>query len=353
MRPVLIRILFDQPTAWLSSDPAPLSVGSMWVILLLTGVYLLVRKLSGKPWTLAEKEPLFWVGGALVLSLFILPDRVARDFSVPVFGYGMMILVGFLVGTAVAHWRLKSLGYDGELAFSIGTWILGSGVLGARLFWLILHGSGAVKAAPTLAAKLFVIVNLTNGGLVLYGGVFAGLIAFLLFCRKHGIPILRMADIVTPSVFLGIGFGRLGCLLYGCCYGGVCELPWAITFPADSITYQGMVERGLIEAGQTVPLHPTQIYSSISGFVLAALTAAFFRYRTSDGSVFALGCMTYALHRFLVEFIRDDVPTGFLGIPLTESQVMSLFVGVAGIVLFFVTTRRPHEAGSASHAVAA
>ena len=342
MRPVLIRILLDQPTAWLTDDPAPLGIGSMWVVLAAAAVYFAVRAIVKKPWSPSEKEPLIWIGGAFALSAFVAPNIVEKGASLPIFGYGVMILIGFLAGSIIAQWRLRSLGYDGELAFSAGTWILVSGICGARLFFLFQHGREAIGEAPNLLAKLIVIVNLTDGGLVLYGGVFAGMIAFLLFCRVNRIPALRLADILTPSVFIGVGFGRLGCLLYGCCFGGTCDLPWAITFPPDSVPYVAMAVREIIEPGAVVPLHPTQIYSSISGFLLAALTASFFRHRSGDGAVFALGCMTYPIARFLVEFLRND-ELGQLGTKLTISQWISLGVVIAGTVLFFVATTRPRS----------
>lgn len=339
MRPVLIRFVLDRPFAGLSNDPGPLSIGSAWLVLAAAAIYFGVQYFRKRSIATTGWEPAIWFGAAIGISTLVLPNTVADGMSLPVFGYGVMILIGFLAGTAVAQWRLKLLGYDGELAFSMGTWILICGVIGGRLFFLFQHGGEAIGRAPSLLSKLLVIVNLTQGGLVLYGGVFAGLIAFLTFCHRHKIPALRMADVVTPSIFLGIGFGRLGCLLYGCCFGGQCDLPWAVTFPADSIPYNVMAGRGLIEVGQTVALHPTQIYSSVSGFVLAALTGAFFRHRTGDGAVFALGCMTYPLARFLVEFIRID-EAGQLGTQLTISQWISLGVVLAGTVLFFIVTSR-------------
>lgn len=344
MRPVLIRFLLDEPWNGFATEPGPLAVGASWLVLFVVAVYLAVRAVMKKPWTLKEKEPAVWVLGGLVLTSFVLPRVVAEGASLPIFGYGVMILIGFLVGTAIARWRLQTLGYDGELAFSIGTWILISGVIGGRLFYLFQHGAEPLGRAGSLMEKLFVTVNLTQGGLVLYGGIFAGLIAFFVFCTRHNIPALRMADVLTPSIFVGVGFGRLGCLLYGCCFGGTCDLPWAITFPSESIPYDTMAARGAIAVGDTVPLHPTQVYSSISGFVLAALTASYFRYRGGDGSVFALGCMTYPLARFLVEFLRND-ELGQLGTSLTISQWISLGVVVSGTVLFFVTTRKSGPVG--------
>src|SRR5690606_42000850 len=67
------------------------------------------------------------------------------------------------------------------------------------------------------------------------------------------------------AVFIGVGFGRIGCLLNGCCFGDRCELPWGIQFPAGSVPFDVLVSRGFLtpDVMATFPLHPTQIYSSI------------------------------------------------------------------------------------------
>jgi phosphatidylglycerol:prolipoprotein diacylglycerol transferase len=64
------------------------------------------------------------------------------------------------------------------------------------------------------------------------------------FAYKYKMPALALADLMAPCMLLGLAFGRLGCLMNGCCYGGICNLPWAITFPPQSFAYLSQVERG-------------------------------------------------------------------------------------------------------------
>jgi phosphatidylglycerol:prolipoprotein diacylglycerol transferase len=169
----------------------------------------------------------------------------------------------------------------------------------------------------------------------------------LAFCRKHGLSMLDLADAFTPSVFIGIGFGRIGCLLNGCCWGDRCQLPWAISFPKQSAAFQVIESRGFLppDALFTMPLHPTQIYSSIDGFLLALVTALLFRERSWKGEVFAWGCVLYSITRFLMEFIRGD-EMGQLGTGLTISQLYSL--GIAGLGIAVILWHGRRRARSAS-----
>jgi phosphatidylglycerol:prolipoprotein diacylglycerol transferase len=78
------------------------------------------------------------------------------------------------------------------------------------------------------------VLSFPEGGLVVYGSFIGGMAAFVWFVRRHRLPALAMADIVVPSFMIGLALGRVGCLLNGCCYGGVSDVPWAITFPKYS-----------------------------------------------------------------------------------------------------------------------
>ncbi|MEZ6058449.1 MAG: prolipoprotein diacylglyceryl transferase [Planctomycetaceae bacterium] len=149
---------------------------------------------------------------------------------------------------------------------------------------------------------------------------------------------------MTPSIFIGIGFGRLGCLLYSCCYGDPTTLPWGIEFPHGSVAFDAYVQRGLVSpnAPLCIPLHPTQVYSSINGFILAAVTIAYFPYRRHPGQVFSLGMILYAITRFAIEIVRSD-EEGQLGTPLTISQLLCLAMLAAGIWLAVHLSRQPRS----------
>jgi phosphatidylglycerol:prolipoprotein diacylglycerol transferase len=90
------------------------------------------------------------------------------------------------------------------------------------------------------------ILHVNQGGLVVYGSFFGGFLGMLIFARKHRFPLLALCDLAAPSMALGVAIGRIGCLLNGCCYGGLCDHAWAITFPPSSPPYRSQVERGLL-----------------------------------------------------------------------------------------------------------
>jgi phosphatidylglycerol---prolipoprotein diacylglyceryl transferase len=85
---------------------------------------------------------------------------------------------------------------------------------------------------------LLEIINVPEGGLVVYGALIGAAVGFTVFVLKHGLPFLAMADIVAPSMAIGLAFGRVGCFLNGCCYGGQTELPWHVTFPKFSSRFE-------------------------------------------------------------------------------------------------------------------
>ena len=219
-------------------------------------------------------------------------------------------------------------------------WVLVCGIAGARL-WYLSQYHEEVFANKQGLELLFAAVNLSKGGIVLYGSLLGGTAAFFWFCWKHQQSALKLADVIMPSVFIGVGFGRIGCLLNGCCYGDRCEQPWGIVFPHMSVPWQELVHRGFLDetANATFALHPTQIYSSINAFLLAGVLAAYFPRRRHTGEVFALGCVLYPITRFVIEFLRAD-EMGQFRTGLTISQLASLGIALAGAVMLFVLTRR-------------
>ncbi|HEX6986771.1 MAG TPA: prolipoprotein diacylglyceryl transferase, partial [Planctomycetaceae bacterium] len=270
---------------------------------------------------------------AVVVGLALRTPAVLSD-GIPVFGYGAMVFLGFLFGGWTALRRARSAGIDPEAVWDLITWVFVAGVGGARVFYLVQKHERVFEGVAGPGDALFRIVNLTDGGLVLLGGVMAVVAAVIVFCRRRGIPPLRMGDVLVPSFFVGLGFGRLGCLMNGCCFGDRCELPWAIHFPQESAAWGALVTRGFLgpEAATTYGLHPTQVYSSVTAFLLAGLTALYFHRRPFDGAVLVLGMILYAAKRFVIEFLRGD-ELGQFGTAFTISQWISAGIFVGGLIL--------------------
>lgn len=341
MRQTLFRIALREPWVFWKSDGAtglPL-VGVGYVVIAAACFWMGYRLLAGRgrsaerPW----RTLLIWVAAVAAISIPAVARRMPWD-SIPLFGYGFMLLVGFLSALWLARRHALLAGFDPDLMYDLAFWLLLPGIAGGRLAYLLQYGEHVFTGpdgVPLVGRDLILAaVNLSQGGLVLIGAIFGGAAGFFAFCGIRKIPALQLADVIVPSIFVGIGFGRLGCLLNGCCFGDACSLPWGITFPQGSVPFQVLAERGFVDpaAAATMPLHPTQIYSSLDGLILAAVTALYLRAPHRPGDVLALGCILCALTRFFIEFLRND-EMGQLGTRLTISQLYSLGILAAGLGL--------------------
>ena len=153
--------------------------------------------------------------------------------GLPIRGYGVMVLCGVIVGMLMVLRRGEQVGVSAEDLLGVAVSVLVCGTIGARLFYVIEYWDDRIRQ-PTTLGTLKEIVKFTEGGLVIYGALFGTAVAFLWDVRRRKLPLLAMADLAMPTLLTGLAFGRIGCFLNGCCYGGETTLPWAVTFPRTS-----------------------------------------------------------------------------------------------------------------------
>lgn len=181
-----------------------------------------------------------------------------------------------------------------------------------------------------------------QSGFVLYGGLILGFSAGVVygFLRKR--PILLTADIVSPTILLGIAFGRIGCFLNGCCFGkDAPDFPLAVSYPPHTPPYDLQLENKLIDfdAAKSLPVHPVQLYEAAAMVVLFFVLSKLWKKNLKPGVVTALTGLSYAGWRFLIEFLRADKrPVVFAG--LSFSQVVSLGVAVVCVVAAMAFRKR-------------
>ena len=157
---------------------------------------------------------LLLLGAAIVFLPRVFPE------GLPVRGYGLMLLVGITSGVGMAMYRARQGGLDPEIILSLAIWLVVCGVVGARLFYVTEYWDESF-AGKSPRDTLLEIANIPEGGLVIYGGLIGAAFGFVVFVIKHRLPLLAMADLIAPSMAIGLAFGRIGCFLNGCCYGGV------------------------------------------------------------------------------------------------------------------------------------
>lgn len=149
-------------------------------------------------------------------------------------GYGFMFLMGAIGGLGITLYRSAQMGLDGDRIIGLAFWMFVAGIVGARLFYVVQYRDEFVDEG---AVEWGSVVNMTEGGLVVYGSVIGGLAAGIIYLRYFKMPTFAVADVIVPGMLLGLSLGRIGCLLNGCCYGGICDWPVALKFPPGSAPY--------------------------------------------------------------------------------------------------------------------
>ncbi len=213
---------------------------ALWAVVSLLVLAVLVRRNGFNQ----ETQGYLPVLGMVGLVILFLP-RLADSQGLPVRGFGVMLLLALVAGVGLALRRARQVGLDPETILSLAFWMLISGILGARVFYIVQkwdefpHGN--------IQETVLSFLNVTQGGLVVYGSVIAASVALIAFCRRHRLPWLAVCDLIAPSLLLGLALGRVGCFMNGCCFGGVCDLPWAVSFPWRSPPHVRQAQLGQVD----------------------------------------------------------------------------------------------------------
>lgn len=217
-----------------------------WLIACVLVLVWLWRR-SGNAGELIGYLPMLGIVGAAIV--FLLPLMLERGpggeaLGVPIRGFGVMFMLATVAGVGLAMWRAQQMGIDPEVISSLAFWMVVAGLVGARVFYVIQYWHEFHK--PDVMATVQSLFNFTKGGLVVYGSVLAGLPAGIWYLRQKRLPILAVADIIAPSMVVGLAIGRIGCFLNGCCFGGECLPPdWrSMRFPRESPPYKQQLEGG-------------------------------------------------------------------------------------------------------------
>jgi phosphatidylglycerol:prolipoprotein diacylglycerol transferase len=231
-----------------------------------------------------------------------------------------------MAGLWTASLRGRRYGIPSEVILDMGPWLMVGVIVGARAWYVIAYWDDILADAAYYHNPPFVEAFMVqHAGLVFYGGLIGASLATILYARLKKIKLWRLADALAPSIAFGSAFGRIGCLMNGCCYGKD-MIPvhwWAIKFPPG-------------HASASFPVHPTQIYDSLLNLALYGGLAWFYRRKKFDGQVFAIYLMCYAVTRSFVEIYRGDyTPQHLFHGLLTPAQLASIIGVLIGAILLW------------------
>jgi phosphatidylglycerol---prolipoprotein diacylglyceryl transferase len=251
--------------------------------------------------------------------------------------YGFMLALSFLLGIWLAGRRAKKAGVDPQKILDLSVIIILGAVVGSRLLYVVFHLDQYSNPLDMFA--------LWQGGATFYGGFILAAAASYWWVQKHKLPFLQVADIVAPSIAMGLMFTRIGCFLSGCCYGKPTTHSWGMIFPPDSPAGAAAAAIAQQRGVEHVALHPTQLYSSFfEGLVILTLLLVLQPFLKKRGAMFGMLCVLYAIARFTIDFFRYYEPNARVLGGLDFNQVICVFVFFFGIFLLTRKERAPTTA---------
>ncbi|MHC4461494.1 MAG: prolipoprotein diacylglyceryl transferase [Planctomycetota bacterium] len=308
--------------------------------------------------------------------------------------YGLMMVIGFLSAIFLIRHLSRNITPDPHLITNAALYSLIAGVIGARLFY-VLHYPDKFQG------NWLSIFAIWQGGLELLGGVILAIPVIVFYIWYHKVSIRHHLDILAIGLMLALVFGRIGCFMKGDCFGKPTNLPWAVRFPYNSDPYRSQVYSNLqrdrpdphlqlsgeffgyyningkayyglkpyedlreeqkkklkeTDRYRCLPVHPTQLYSSINAAFLCLILYLFWRRAhnaelsgsskklfTKPGQIFSLKFILYGIARFFIEFLRDDNPFEHAWWAIykggTVSQNLGIYMAVLGVVLIVIFER--------------
>ncbi len=233
--------------------------------------------------------------------------------------FGLLMVAAFFGALWLARKRAEKFGFQPTAVTDAGFFTLLFGILGARVVFILqelpyyLHHSGE-------------LLSWQFQGLTSFGGILFGFFYLVYWAHKNKTPFFNVLDLMVAPLLLGQAIGRVGCLLNGCCYGGVCppSVPW------------GIHVEGLANLH-----HPAQIYESLMDLIGLFILLALERRGLAKGQSLAAGIALYGLARFIYEFWRAGESSTYVpGLPITDAQAVAGSMVIVGIALFVVLRNR-------------
>jgi phosphatidylglycerol:prolipoprotein diacylglycerol transferase len=286
--------------------------------------------------------------------------------SFPINTYGVFLALAFLCAILITVKLAARDGLPREKIYDLCLWMLLCSLVGSKI--LMFFTEPEYRDHPL---QLLSLDFLRSGG-VFYGGLIGAILAGYLLMRRYQLPWWKTADACAPGIAIGNFFGRQGCFAAGCCWGKPTTAWWGLQFTEQGNAVTGVptvvyqlndpAQRAYWSqklGGELAPLHlhPTQLYES-----LAMLTVFFFLFwlhkrRRFSGQVILFYALLYSVIRFAIEFLRDDPRGDLFGLTtltgLSTSQIISLIVGIAALILLIVRWRKAAALARADDGVTA
>ena len=245
-------------------------------------------------------------------------------------GFGIAVLMAFLIAQIVSERELARRGHDVEAA-----------AVGDVLF--------AALLGTMIGAKLYYVVVVTHnirdlfsrGGFVFWGGFIGSVLLCFATIKYKKLRFPRYADVAGIAIAAGYAVGRTGCWAVGDDYGKPYKGFLAVAFPEGTprstagemaAVFHVPIEPG-VDPNTVLSVYPTQLLEVLLGFIMFAILWRIRDHKHAEGWLFGVYCVLAGIERFIVEFFRakDDRFGWTLG--LSMAQLIALGITVAGFAI--------------------
>jgi len=249
----------------------------------------------------------------------------------PINTYGVFLALAFLCAILITVKLGERDGLPRQKIYDLSLWMLLASLIGSKI--LMFFTEPEYRDHPL---QLLSLDFLRSGG-VFYGGLLGAVLTGYFLMRRYQLPWWKTADACAPGIAIGNFFGRQGCFAAGCCWGKPTSVPWGVKFTELGHEITGVPI--------DVPLHPTQLYESFSMLFVFFFLLWLHKHRRFSGQVILFYAVLYSTIRFVIEFVRDDPRGDILGLTsmtgLSTSQLISLIVGAAALIVLIIRRRKP------------
>lgn len=242
--------------------------------------------------------------------------------------YSVLILLGIIIGIFLAEKEAKKFNFPKDFIFDFAFWCIIVGILGARAYYVLFNFSYYKN-------DFFEIFRVWNGGLAIHGGLIAGFITALVYCRIKKQKLFKVTDIAVVSVILAQAIGRWGNFFNGEAHGPITTLENLQALHLPSFVIKGMYIDG-------VYYQPTFLYESlwcILGFILLLFIRKMFKH-LKTGQLTCFYLVWYGIGRYFIESLRTD--SLMLG-GLKAAQLVSISCIFVGIIFFIYLSLKNGE----------
>ena len=243
-------------------------------------------------------------------------------FGLEIYFYGVIIALGFILAALYCAKRAKEFGLSSDELYELVIWLIPTCIIGARLYYVLFKLDYFI-ANPD---KIFA---LRDGGLAIYGGIIAGIIVGIIWCRAKRIRVFAVADLTAFGLLIGQSIGRWGNFINREAFGAQTEI-----FCRMGLTVPGF---------ETLYVHPTFLYESLWNFFGLIVLHIWSKKgkRKYDGQIFWLYILWYGLGRAWIEGLRSD--SLYIGsTDIRVSQLLAIVSAVVSLVILIINARKQH-----------